>query len=140
MKATDLERNTVEIVANVAPWLAPLPTAWLIYERTMAHLGWPVSIAAIAGLTLELLGVGILATWLELYNYNQGKRKSDSPAPTWMAGILVALYFATAEALTFALDVWPVAAVVAPALFPVLSVAAFALLALRANHRQRLTD
>ncbi|NIV40264.1 MAG: hypothetical protein GWN58_65940 [Anaerolineae bacterium] len=130
----------VGIVANVAPWLAPLPTAWLVYDRTMLHLGWPQWVAIVAGVTLELLGVGILATALELYNYNGSKRKSDPTAPLWLALVLVALYFVTALMLTIALDIAPVLALVAPALFPVLSVASFALLALRADHERRLSE
>ena len=133
-----LESLAVELVANAAPWLAPLPTAWLVANRAMTHLHWPLWIAIVAGVTLELLGVGILATWLMLYAYNRDRRKTDPKAAEWLAVLLMILYFLTAEALTFALDVWPVAAVVAPALFPVLSVAAFVLLALRADHRRRL--
>ena len=128
----------VALVANAAPWVTPLPTAWLVYDRTQQHLGWPWYVAAIAGITLELLGVGILATWLELYGYNRDKRKSDPAAPMWLPILLVVLYIITAEALTVVLDVWPPSATIAPALFPVLSVAAFALLALRANHRRTL--
>jgi len=29
-----LDGALVQIVAQVAPWLAPLPTAWLVYDRT----------------------------------------------------------------------------------------------------------
>ena len=128
----------VSIVANVAPWLAPLPTAWLVYERTMTHLAWPQWVAITAGATLEALGVGILATALELYNYNRDKRKTDPQAPLWIALVLVVLYFTTAILLTVVLDIAPAIALVAPALFPVLSVASFALLALRADHERRV--
>ena len=132
------EAVAVELVANLAPWLAPLPTAWLVADRTMVHLGWPLWVAMVAGVTLELLGVGILATWLMLFGYNRERRKTDPRAAEWPALLLVGLYFFTAEALTVVLDVWPLAAVWAPALFPVLSVASFGLLALRADHRRRL--
>jgi len=132
--------SAVDFVSSLAPWLAPLPTAWLVYDRTQHHLNWPQWVAAIAGITLELLGVGILATWLMLYGYNRNKRKSDPAAVMWLPVGLVVLYVLTAEALTVVLDVWPAMATIAPALFPILSVAAFALLALRANHVRRLDD
>lgn len=135
-----LERRAVDLVASLAPWFAPLPTAWLVYDRTMHYLAWPWYVALVAGITLELLGVGILATWLMLYGYNRDKRKSDPAAVMWLPVGLVVLYVLTAEALTVVLDVWPAMATIAPALFPVLSVAAFALLALRANHTRRLDD
>ena len=128
----------VNVVANIAPWLAPLPTAWLVYDRTMTHLHWPQWVAIAAGVTLELLGVAILATTLDLYDYNGSKRKSDPPAPLWLGVVLSVLYLVTAILLTVVLDIEPAVSLVAPALFPVLSGAAFALLAIRADHERRL--
>ena len=131
----------VAIVAKLAPWLAPLPTAWLVYDRTQQHLDWPWWVALIAGLTLEALGVAILATTLQLHSYNRGKRKSDPKAPLLLPGFLVFGYFVAAELLTVVLDIAPTwTAPLAAAVFPVLSMAAFAILALRADHEQRLTD
>jgi len=142
MKLTDAlngwEADAVELVAKAAPWFAPLPTAWLVYDRTMRYLSWPQWVAIAAAVTLELLGVAILATALRLYQYNQNKRKSDPAAPLWIALVLVALYLITAELLTVVLDIVPLVARLAPALFPVLSVAAFGLLALRSDHQRRL--
>jgi len=136
-----LDGALVQIVAQIAPWLAPLPTAWLVFDRTQRHLGWPWWVALIAGLTLEALGVAILATTLEQYSYNRSKRKSDPIAPLWIPLLLVGLYFIAAELLTVALDIAPgLVAPLAPAVFPVLSVAAFAILAVRADHQQRLTE
>ena len=136
-----LDGALVQIVAQVAPWLAPLPTAWLVYDRTQQHLGWPWWVALLAGLTLEALGVAILATTLEQYSYNRSKRKSDPKAPLWIPLLLVGLYFVAAELLTVALDIAPGwVAPLAPAVFPVLSVAAFAVLGVRADHQQRLTE
>jgi len=85
--------------------------------------------------------VAILATTLEQYSYNRSKRKSDQAAPLWIPLILVVLYFIAAELLTVALDIAPgLVAPLAPAVFPVLSIAAFAVLAVRADHQQRLTE
>jgi len=133
--------SAVDFVSSLAPWLAPLPTAWLVYDRTQHHLNWPQWVAAIAGITLELLGIGILATALEQYGYNRGKRKSDPPAPMGINYLLIAAYFIAAELLTVALDVAPGwFAPLAVAVFPVLSLVSMAVLALRANHKRRLTD
>lgn len=138
---TYLDGALVQIVAKVAPWLAPLPTAWLVFDRTQRHLGWPWWVGLIAGLTLEALGVAILATTLELYSYNRRKRKSDPRAPLMLGLALVALYFLAAELLTVVLDIAPTwTAPLAAAVFPVLSVAAFAVLAIRADHDQRVTE
>ena len=138
---TNLDGAAVQIVAKVAPWLAPLPTAWLVFDRTQRHLGWPGWVAFIAGLTLEALGVAILATTLTLYSYNRTKRKSDPRAPLWLGMVLVAGYFVAAELLTVVLDIAPSwTAPLAAAVFPVLSIAAFAVLSIRADHDQRLTE
>ena len=130
----------VNIVANVAPWIAPLPTAWLIYDRTMVHLRWPAWVAIAAGVTLELLGVAILATTLELYNYNHDKRKSDPVAPVWIGLILVGVYAASAILLVVILDIAPGVAIYSQAVYPALSVASFALLALRTDHERRVSE
>ena len=107
MNLRHLDGHAVTAVAKLAPWLAPFPTAWLVFARSQVHLGWPAWVAAIAGLTLELLGVAVLATTLELWAYNRGKRKSDPAAVMWVPGALVVLYFVAAELLTVVLDVWP---------------------------------
>ena len=39
-----LDGTAVQIVAKLAPWLAPLPTAWLVFDHTQQHLGWPAVI------------------------------------------------------------------------------------------------
>jgi hypothetical protein len=133
--------SPVTIVANAAPWLAPLPTAWLVYERTLEHFGWPVPVAAVTGAVLEVLGVAIMHTALTLWSWNREKRKPDPPAPTWIGVVLVGVYFVAAELLTVFLETVDGALVAwSPAVFPVLSVAAVAVLALRADHERRLSE
>jgi len=135
-----LDGAAVQVAAKLAPWLALLPTAWLVFDRTQRHLGWPWQIALIAAVGLEVLGVAILATALEQYSYNRAKRKSDPKAPLWIPLVLVVLYFMAAELLTVALDIASWLALWAPAVFPVLSVAAMAVLGVRADHQQRVKE
>ena len=132
--------HLVNLVANVAPWLAPLPTAWLVYDRTVLHLDWPAWVGIIAAATLEALGVAIMATALDLYRYQRGKRKSDPDAPLWMAAALIGLYFLAALLLVLVLDLVPAIATWSQAVFPVLSLASMALLALRMDHSFRLEE
>jgi len=133
------EAAAITIVSKVSPWLTPIPTAWLVYDRTMLHLHWPQWVAICAGVTLELLGVAILSTALALYAYNRKKLKSHPVAPLWLAVILVAVYLVTALLLVMVLDIAPGIAVYSQALFPVLSLAAFVLLGLRLDHQERVT-
>ena len=128
----------VDVVANLAPWLAPLPTAWLVADRTTMHLGWPLAVGWIAGATLELLGVAIMATALDLWSYQRDKRKSDPDAPLILAWALVGLYLVAALLLVVMLDLLDGLTTWAQAVFPILSVAAFAVVGLRYDHRRRV--
>ena len=139
MNFNGYEAAAITIVSKVSPWLTPIPTAWLVYDRTMLHLHWPQWVAICAGITLELLGVAILSTALALYAYNRKKLKSHPVAPLWLAVILVAVYLVTALLLVMVLDIAPGIAVYSQALFPVLSLAAFVLLGLRLDHQERVT-
>ena len=139
MNFNGYEAAAITIVSKVSPWLTPIPTAWLVYDRTMLHLHWPQWVAICAGVTLELLGVAILSTALALYAYNRKKLKSHPVAPLWLAVILVAVYLVTALLLVMVLDIAPGIAVYSQALFPVLSLAAFVLLGLRLDHQERVT-
>ena len=139
MNFNGYEAAAITIVSKVSPWLTPIPTAWLVYGRTMLHLHWPQWVAICAGVTLELLGVAILSTALALYAYNRKKLKSHPVAPLWLAVVLVAAYLVTALLLVMVLDIAPGIAVYSQALFPVLSLAAFVLLGLRLDHQERVT-
>ena len=107
--------------ARIAPWLAPIPTAYLIGSATEEHLDWPWPIAGAAAVAVELLGISITTTALELWQHNQTKRKSDPTAPTWLSAILVGVYLVVAVTLTVMLDVIPDLKKWAPAIFPMLS-------------------
>ena len=142
----NIESVVVGLVAKIAPWASPLPTAFLVYNRTMTHLGWPVWIAAVAAIVIETLGLSTSATVLILYRYNKTKRKSDPKAPLVIPIVLTAIYIITAETLTVALDIaskqWQSLTLTdwAPAMFPALSLTGMVLLAVRADHTQRVRE
>ncbi len=133
------EAALVETASKVGPILSPVPTAYLVGRATIEHLAWPLPIGVTAALVIECLGLASTGLALELYAYNKGKRKSDQAAPFVLSVALVGVYFVTALALTVALDIATGLAVYAPALFPVLSLAGVSILAIRIDHRERLT-
>lgn len=90
-KANELENLAVDLVAKVAPWCAPLPTAYLVGRATVVHLGWPDAVGIVAAVIVESLGLATAATALELREYNQGRRKSDPAAPFILAAGLVGM-------------------------------------------------
>jgi len=138
MSFENLERTLTDGVSRVVPWLTPLPTAFLTGRATVNHLHWPDVLGVVVGLIVEGFGLGAVNTALELYNYNRSRRKSDPPAPLWIALIVLAVYFVAVTGLTVLLDTLPNLSVYAPLLFPTLSIAAVTLLAVRADQRRRL--
>ena len=135
-----LENVAVDLVAKLAPWCAPLPTAYLVGRATVTHLHWPAWVGLVAAVIVESLGLATTATALVLRDYNASKRKSDPQAPYTLALALVSVYFVVATGLTVILDIVPGLAVYAPAIFPTLSLTGVTVLALRSDHKRRLAD
>lgn len=140
MNSAHLEHAAVEAVSRIAPWLAPLPTAYAAYSAGQT-LGWPQWVAVGAALAVETLGLATTATALTLRDYNRSKRKIDPPAPVALALTLVIVYYITALALVLLYEP-PIAGWgrFVPVLFPFLSLAGVGVLALRADHRRRMAE
>lgn len=134
----NFENGAIDLVAKVAPWFAPIPTAYLVGRATVNHLEWPVAIGVLAAGVIESLGLVTCATALDLYQFNQNRRKNDPPAPFWLAAFLIFLYFIVAVLLTVVLDTQPSWSVIAPAIFPFLSLAGVTVIALRKDYQKRL--
>jgi heme exporter protein D len=133
-----IETRITDLIAGLAPWLAPIPTAYLVGRATLGKLGWPLAVAICAALIVESLGLTATNTALTLYQYNRQRRKTDPAAPFGLAAGLVGAYVAVAVGLTVALDVAPSLAHYAPAIWPALSLTGVTLLALRSDHARRL--
>jgi len=134
----NFENGAIDLVAKVAPWFAPIPTAYLVGRATVNHLEWPVAIGVLAAGVIESLGLVTCATALDLYQFNQNRRKNDPPAPFWLAAFLIFLYFIVAVLLTVVLDTQPSWSVIAPSIFPFLSLAGVTVIALRKDYQKRL--
>lgn len=132
------EATLTDLIAGLAPWLTPVPTAYLVGRATIAYLRWPLPIAIVAAVIIEALGLAAVNTALTLREYNAQRRKTDPRAPFAVAAALVGVYLAVAVLLTVALDIVPDLARWAPAVFPLLSLAGVTVLALRSDHRRRL--
>jgi len=137
-KVDNFESDVVDLVAKIAPWCAPIPTAYLVGRATVVHLAWPEPIGILSAAVIESLGIATCATALDLYQFNQNRRKSDPPAPFWLSVLLVSLYFAVAVILTVVLDTQPSWSAFAPAIFPVLSLAGVTVISLRKDYQKRL--
>lgn len=127
-------------VALASAVLAPAATAWIIFAAASGRSTWPMpdAPAALLALAIEFIGVTATHTILVLRSYNATKRKSDPAAPVSWAWAILGGYIAVTLFLTIALHVIPSAVIVAPALLPLLSLAAFGVLAVRQDHEARL--
>lgn len=132
-----LEKNAVEVVARVAPWLAPFPSAFFVARSAMTHLALPLAVAVVVAAIIETLGLSTVHTALWCYDWNSRKRKTDPAAPLLLAVALGAVYVVATLGLVVFLEVWPVLSVYAPALFPALAVVGALNLALVSRQRQR---
>jgi hypothetical protein len=132
------ENGAIDLVAKIAPWCAPVPTAYLVGRATVNHLEWPVPIGFLAAAVIESLGLVTCATALDLYQFNQNRRKNDPPAPFLLAVFLIVIYFLVAVLLTVVLDTQPSWSVIAPAIFPFLSLEGVTVIALRKDYQKRI--
>jgi len=133
-----LENVLVDLAAAVAPWLAPLPSAYLTFSHMTGVLAFPWWVAGAAALCIELLGLSAVQTAFSLWNYNQEKRLTDRAAPLLIALMTGAAYLVVVMLLVLALDEAPLAVKAARAGLASLSVVGAVVLALRASHSRRL--
>jgi hypothetical protein len=116
-----MKKTFVSIVANLSPYLAPVPSAYLVARSSIQHLELPLIIGIITGVVIESLGLSSVHTWLLLTNWNSHSRKSDPKAPALYAFILVLLYLVVTIGLTIVLEIVPKMSLYAPAIFPCLA-------------------
>jgi hypothetical protein len=134
-----IESVVTDIAAKVGPMIAPIPTAYAIGTSVVENLAWPVWVAILAGGAIELLGLATVNTALTLREYNANKRKSDPRAPFGLAASLAGVYLVVAVALAVVLDVVEALATWTPAIFPLLSLCGVTVLAVRSDHRRRVS-
>lgn len=127
----------VRLVAQAAPWLAPVPSAYFVARSGIVHLDLPVWVAAICAAIIESLGLSSVHILLKCRHWNQTKRKADPPAPTWLATALALWYLIATLGLVVFLEVWPILATYAPALFPALAVVGTVNLVMIAQQQER---
>jgi hypothetical protein len=135
------EQNLTGLIARTAPWLSPIPTAYLVGISTYIHLHWFWGVSVIAGLVIEALGLSAMNTALELRQHNRNLKEDHRQkyhAPATLPWLIVVIYFISVIALTVVLDTRTDLAVYAPVIFPVLSLSGVALIALRQDHDSRI--
>lgn len=137
-EARSAEARLTDFIAGCVPWLAPIPSAVLVANATMIHLGWSDPVAIVAGLIIEGLGLTSTSTALTLWDWNARRPRGEPKAPFWLAGLMVAVYLVSTIGLTVVLDMDTALVHIAPALFPILALVGTINIALRSQHKNRL--
>lgn len=137
MKFQLSERAAVNLAAKLAPWLAPVPSAFFVARSSIKHLGVPTPVGVVVAIIIETMGLSTVNIVLRMFEWNQTRRQKDPEAPTWVGVVLGVVYLVTTLGLIVALEVWPVLATLAPAMFPFLAVVGTVNLALIAGQDRR---
>jgi hypothetical protein len=135
--ANQIESLAVDIIAILAPWLSPLPSAYLVYRATQEHFGWPFLVSAAGALAVEAIGVVSVVVALRLHEWNQTKNSKEPAAPFGLAVAVCAFYLVVTVGLVVFLKVFPELVNFAPAVFPFLAITGAVNIALKDGQKRR---
>jgi hypothetical protein len=138
MSTNSLEAKLTDVIAGLVPWLAPIPSAVLVANATLKHLGWSQPVAIVAGLIIEGLGLTSTSTALTLWDWNARRPANEPKAPFWLSALMVGVYLVSTIGLTVVLDMDTALVHIAPAVFPLLALVGTINIALRQQHKFRL--
>lgn len=134
-----LESIFIDAVAAITPWLAPLIPAFLVYHNMTERLGYTNLFGLIGAASVEFLGLSAVHTAVTFHQWNDNHKQDR--APFWFAFGAGAFYVVIILTVNAALDIWQDQAwvkILAHALLSLLSVDAAAVIAMRAQHANRL--
>lgn len=135
----ELESTGLDTLAAIIPWVAPITTAWMVYNNVITYLRFDVWIAWVMAGVTEGLGLVTISTTYGFWVWNEREDKSVKE-PTSIAALAAGFYLAVIIVVNVILEVGhtePVL-IVAKALISLLSVVAGVVLALRTRHASRL--
>jgi hypothetical protein len=132
-----IENSAIDVIAVFAPWLGPVPSAYLVWRACINYLHWAAWVAWVAAIAVESIGVVSVVQALRLYDWNQTRTQKDAEAPFNLSVALVAIYFIVTIGLTVLLDVLPDLARYAPAIFPFLAAVGAVNIAIKNGQRRR---
>jgi hypothetical protein len=156
-----LESSAIDLVSATTPWLAPVIPASQTYLHAINSLKYSEPIAFVAALAVEFLGLAAVSTAVEFWNYNdalsarkaarvqllkgedkkRAKERRVVGAPFKLAAGSGLFYIAVILTVNVLLD-WgkPFPQVAANVLLSLLAVPAAVIIAIRSQHRRKLTE
>ena len=133
-----MKPTLTRLITAAAPWIVPVPSAWWIFAGTTRYMLAPAWVGVFAALGIEFIGLSAVNLALRLREYNLHKRKTDPAAPELLAYVIMGGYVLVVIVLGVLLDPAPTLATAARAVFPLLSLAAFGVIAMEDDHAARL--
>ena len=133
-----LSSDLLNFITKVAPWLAPIPSAALVYRASQQHFHFSPVISVILALVIETVGLTSISNALSLWEFNQSKRKIDKLAPFVIALLMIAFYLISTIGLTYFLEVYPNLSKFGVIFLPFLGIMGVINIALRSDLERRL--
>lgn len=135
------ESSIVNIIAAIAPWLAPLAPAYMTYQHARFTLDFPVWIAVPGAVTVEILGFSTVSTYLAFWFHNKRNAAEAKRAPLGIVIFSFVFYLALIIVSNVILDAYDAAkwaVIIVRALFTLQSIPAALIVAVRTQHRDML--
>jgi hypothetical protein len=126
-------------ILKTAPFLAPFPTAYVIYGSLVETLQWDPWVAFIAAAVIEMIGFRSVGLLVEIYQFNRTCSAVElrMRAPLWQPILTVVVYFLAVVSLTILLEIVPTLAMWSPVGFTVMGLTGGWLAALTSDQDER---
>jgi hypothetical protein len=116
-----MKLNVNRIILKAVPYLAPLPTAYVIFLRLQSELTWDWRIALLSAVMIELVGFRAIGLAVDMRQFNRTLNAAEKQAkigsPFGQALAVVILYALAVFSLTILLEIMPVIALWTPVAF-----------------------
>lgn len=118
-------RNIInQTILKAVPYMAPLPTAYVIYHKLADTLNWDWWVALISAAVIELIGFRSIGLAVDMYQFNRtlnaAEKQSKMRAPIEQGIVVVVVYAAAVLSLTIMLEIKPELSLWTPVAFLVI--------------------
>jgi hypothetical protein len=137
------EASLVNLIAALAPWLAPLAPAGMTYANTREQLGFSPFLAWSTAIVVESIGITIVSTWVAFGAHNRKYKGRENRVSVAVPVISFVLYLVTVVVVNVLMEI-PDAengyTIAARACLTLLTVPAALLLSVRQQHTELLLN
>lgn len=118
-------RNIInQTILKAVPYMAPLPTAYVIYHKLISKLIWDWWVALVSAAVIELIGFRSIGLAVDMYQFNRtlnaAEKQAKMKAPIWQGITVVVVYAIAVLSLTIMLEIKPEMALWTPVAFLVI--------------------